>query len=190
MKLTRVLRVILASAFMLAGSLALGQVSDVDAMTNPMDRLAEAIDTGTVEEAGTLADGSDPARPDRPPEFVEDPDTRAKYHESLREYYEYRSNGLKHRQSVFKWQLFSAKVIFLIVLLVVGTGIALAIVQFRSELKRLEQGAIAAMASSTVEASTTGVKVSSSVIGIIILTLSLAFFYLYLIYVYPIEDIF
>jgi hypothetical protein len=167
-----------------------GQVPDDGKEMSAADRLAEAINSGTVESAGTLPDGSDPARPDRPPEFVEDSETRAKHHEALQEYYVYRTKGLQHRQSVFKWQLLSAKVIFLIVLVVVGTGIVLAIIQFRAELKRLEQGASGAMASSTVEASTTGVKVSSSVVGIIILTLSLAFFYLYLIYVYPIADIF
>lgn len=42
----------------------------------------------------------------------------------------------------------------------------------------------------SVELSTSGIKVSSPVLGVIILALSLAFFYLYLVYVYPIKEIF
>jgi hypothetical protein len=44
--------------------------------------------------------------------------------------------------------------------------------------------------STTLEASATGIKLSSPVLGVIILALSLAFFYLYLVHVYPIEEIF
>ena len=40
------------------------------------------------------------------------------------------------------------------------------------------------------EASTSGIKVTSSVLGIIVLVISLVFFYLYLVYVYPISEIF
>ena len=39
-------------------------------------------------------------------------------------------------------------------------------------------------------ASLKGIKVSSPILGVVILIISLAFFYLYLVYVYPIEDIF
>jgi hypothetical protein len=35
-----------------------------------------------------------------------------------------------------------------------------------------------------------GIKVSSPVLGVVILVISLAFFYFYLVYVYPIENIF
>jgi hypothetical protein len=38
-----------------------------------------------------------------------------------------------------------------------------------------------------IEVSASGAKVSTPVIGVIILTLSLAFFYLYLKFVFPIE---
>jgi len=41
-----------------------------------------------------------------------------------------------------------------------------------------------------LELSTTGVKVSSNILGVVILSLSLAFFYLYLAFVYPIQEIF
>jgi hypothetical protein len=40
-----------------------------------------------------------------------------------------------------------------------------------------------------LDLSTAGLKVSSPVLGVIILVISLAFFYLYLVYVYPISEI-
>lgn len=39
-----------------------------------------------------------------------------------------------------------------------------------------------------IEASLQGIKVSSPVLGVIILIISLLFFYLYLIFVYPVKD--
>jgi hypothetical protein len=153
-------------------------------------KLEEAISSGVVTSASALTDGVDPARPDEPPAQVQDAETLDKYHRALRAYYDYRATGLEHRKAVFEWQLFSAKLIFCIVLIVVATGIVLAIMQFRAELKLVQEGKSATLSKSELEASSSGVKVSSSIVGIIILTLSLAFFYLYLVYVYPIEDIF
>jgi hypothetical protein len=40
-----------------------------------------------------------------------------------------------------------------------------------------------------LEISTTGLKVSSSVLGVVILAMSMAFFYLYTRYVYPIQEV-
>ena len=41
-----------------------------------------------------------------------------------------------------------------------------------------------------LEASVKGIKVSSPVLGVIILVISLLFFYLYLAFVYPIQEVF
>lgn len=97
--------------------------------------------------------------------------------------YRYQVAGLSHRESVFRWQLFSSKVIFWAVLVLVATGIFFSGVQFF-------RGFNAEAMQSELELSTGGVKVSSPVLGVIILVLSLAFFYLYLVYVYPIKEIF
>jgi hypothetical protein len=153
-------------------------------------KLDEAIESGVIESASAASDGIDPASPASPPALVQDPETLEKYHHALRAYYDYRATGLEHRKAVFKWQLFSAKLIFCIVLIVVATGIILAIMQFRAELELVREGKSTALSKSELEASPSGIKVSSSIVGIIILTLSLAFFYFYLVYVYPIEDIF
>ena len=40
-----------------------------------------------------------------------------------------------------------------------------------------------------LSASPKGIRISSPVLGVIILTISLLFFYLYLVYVFPIEEI-
>lgn len=155
----------------------------------------EAITRGEVR----LEDEAvDPMRPEAPAAFVQDPETLKKYQQSLRAYYDYRISGLEHRSRVFKWQLFSAKLIFAIVLILVGTGIYFAAVQFyaglaqdkaRRESVHADETRPAAPTTQTeISASLEGIKISSPILGVIILTLSLAFFYLYLVYVYPIED--
>jgi hypothetical protein len=170
-------------------NVASGNPEDTEKVSN-REKLDKAIETGVIEKASAAGDGMDPARPEIPPALLEDPETLAKYHQALRAYYDYRATGLEHRKAVFKWQLFSAKLIFCIVLIVVATGIVLAIMQFRAELQLVREGKSVTLSKSELEASSSGIKVSSSIVGIIILTLSLAFFYFYLVYVYPIEDIF
>lgn len=88
--------------------------------------------------------------------------------------------GLSHRESVLKWQHISTKIILFVVLTLVGMGLYFAWVQFKS-------GDIG-QAENKVELSSSGIKVSSPVLGVIILALSLGFFYLYLVYVYPIQE--
>lgn len=107
---------------------------------------------------------------------------------SFKAYYQYRTNGFDHRQRVFEWQLFSSKVIFAVVTFLVWTGIYFSWLQFKIDLNKKpdEKGD---QKNSTIEASTSGIKVSSPVLGVIILVISLLFFYLYLQHVYPIEEI-
>src|SRR6185369_9841266 len=58
--------------------------------------------------------------------------TRQRYLDAMQRYYEYRANGYAYRSRVFEWQLLSSRVIFVIVLVLVGAGIYFAAVQFRS----------------------------------------------------------
>lgn len=117
---------------------------------------------------------------------------------SVRTYYEYKTTAFNHRQRVFEWQLLSSKIIFVVVILLVLIGIYFSWLQFKADMARgrpgrtgeeQSAGAASAPATSSIEASTTGIKVSSPVLGVIILVISLMFFYLYLQYVYPIEEL-
>jgi heme/copper-type cytochrome/quinol oxidase subunit 2 len=119
-----------------------------------------------------------------------DEPTRGRYQEALQAYYGYRIESYKHRQTVFAWQIVSSKVIFYVVLLIVFVGIYFAAIQFHVGLRRESRKEATEPAVTELDASVKGVKVSSPVLGVIILGLSLAFFYLYLIYVYPISEVF
>ncbi|MGR9054122.1 MAG: hypothetical protein ACU84J_15900 [Gammaproteobacteria bacterium] len=129
---------------------------------------------------------SDPMLPESPESVFADQSTLQAYRQSLKAYYGYRQSGLEHRSKVFQWQLLSAKLIFVVVLILVAAGIYFAAVQFHYGMKRQNGESMQTELSATTE----GLKVSSPVLGVIILVISLAFFYLYLVYVYPIEDIF
>jgi hypothetical protein len=120
----------------------------------------------------------------------EDQVTREQCWQAFRSYFQYYQSGFGHRRAVFGWQHLSTRIIFVVVLLLVTAGIYFAWVQFRHDLivsKDRPKGEAAP--THNVEIGTTGVKVSSPVLGVIILTLSLAFFYLYLVHVYPIAEI-
>lgn len=123
-----------------------------------------------------------------PREYL-DEEGKAMLQASLRAYYEYRIQGFTHRQRVFSWQLLSSKIIFVVVIFLVLTGIYFSWLQFRADMLDRQQHEDQEQAVSTIEASSEGIKVSSPVLGVIILVLSLLFFYLYLQYVYPIEEI-
>lgn len=112
---------------------------------------------------------------------ITDSDTEKICWKSYREGLKYYERGLPHRTRVIEWQHISTLIIFFVVLFLVGTGIYFAWVQFKAGATSSENNEI--------EISLTGVKVSSPVLGVIILVISLAFFYLYLRYVYPISEI-
>src|SRR5262249_46884599 len=124
------------------------------------------------------------------------------YQKYLAAYYDYETRSLSYAQSVFDWQYRSSIVIFLVVILLVLTGLVFAGIQFaiamraqptsavrkgKEEVAERSQGTSGL--ASTFEASAQGVKVTSSVIGLLILVVSIGFFYLYLVYVYPITNI-
>jgi hypothetical protein len=107
-----------------------------------------------------------------------------KFSEASTEYYQHLISGYRYRHQVFEWQLFSSRVIFAAVLILVFSGILFAGTQFYVGLQRAKLGEPSARESVTeFEASLRGIKVSSPILGVIILVISLAFFYLYLVYV-------
>jgi hypothetical protein len=116
-----------------------------------------------------------------------DAESTASMQRALTGYYEYRAEGYRHRQRVFGWQLVSSQIIFALVAFLVLAGVYFSWLQFSASLKGGKQAG-EAPAETSFEASPTGFKVSSPVLGVIILAISLAFFYLYLVHVYPITD--
>lgn len=93
---------------------------------------------------------------------------------------------MKRNEEIYAWQDLSTKLIFAIVVILVFVGVIFAGMQFfkqqQSEALPKDEDSV-----SHIEISTSGIKVSSPFIGVILLFLSLGFFYLYLVYVYPIS---
>jgi len=104
-------------------------------------------------------------------------------------YYRYMRHGYRHRANVFTWQLISSIIIFSMVICLVFIGIYFAWLQFKMALKEIEKGKEEDL-KTEINVSPKEIKVSSPVLGVIILIISLLFFYLYLVYIYPIEEIF
>jgi hypothetical protein len=182
-------------------------VSDLKAkdFTRPfqetMNEMSKASDIRKDNRTGN------PLLPALPEDIKSDNKTREKYLETFRAYYEYRLQGYKQRMQAFEWQALSSKIIFVFVLMLVFIGIGFAAVQFYIGLPKINPNSLIANEAVTskagdepekrqdkevsqIEISLQGVKLSSPILGVIILIISLAFFYLYLVYVYPLNDTF
>jgi hypothetical protein len=107
---------------------------------------------------------------------------RANKQQAIAEFFTHVTESNQHQRNVFRWQLLSSRILFVIVLVLVAAGIYFAAVQFHNDLKKGKEGA-----ASTIKFGQDGIEVSSSVLGVIILVISLLFFYLYLVFIYPIE---
>jgi len=139
-----------------------------------------------------------------------DPDLERSYIGALREYYsamnaknqasvkafEYNNWAFEHRKKVFSWQLSSGRITFGVVILLVMTGVFFSGIQFFIAMKRAnrrkksdEVAKENEVLPTTLKASLSGIEVSSSILGVIILMVSFLFFYLYLVHVYPITVI-
>lgn len=116
---------------------------------------------------------------------------------------EYTVFAWQNRRDAFAWQSVSTKVIFVVVIIVVLVGLYLSWMQFnfahnvplKVTTPSPEGSANAATSANpgdgvnTIEVNTSGVKITSSVIGLVILTLSIVFFFLYLKFVYPVIEV-
>lgn len=113
---------------------------------------------------------------------------------------EYNEFAFKHRIKVYKWQLISAKIIFVISILIVLVGLYMSYLHFRISTKISMSSDDVSQVNSksnrnTSESPTSfqfgkdGIKIQSTVIGLIILVISIVYFLMYLKYIYPIKDI-
>lgn len=170
--------------------------AQVDAQEDTIAKQEKTVDDLLNEMKDEIRQGS--AFPDsilRPPTMAQqqlfNDSTLAMYQNAMYAYYEYRVSGFKHRKDVFAWQLYSSKLIFWSVLLLVLSGISFSGIQFYKSMRKSDAAEVNESETTTeFEASAKGIKVSSPVLGVIILVISLAFFYLYLVYVHPISEIF
>lgn len=132
--------------------------------------------------------GTESLVPEMPPPGSLGPESRAALEAAYTAYYEYQEQGFAHRRNVFIWQLVSSVVIFVVVILLMMAGVYFSWIQFQQGLNENEQGADQDM-TTNLEVSGSGFKISSPILGVIILVISLGFFYLYLVHVYPIREI-
>jgi uncharacterized membrane protein len=124
--------------------------------------------------------------------FIPDPRLDSIQLAAWKSFFTYIDNGYKHRSRVFSWQLISSCIIFCVVIFLVLCGVYFAWLQFTLALKQMrkERTTAATALATELSASAKELKVSSPVLGVIILVISLLFFYLYLVHVYPITETF
>jgi hypothetical protein len=99
----------------------------------------------------------------------------------------YYSWALKNRQNIITRQQNTGSIIFILVVILVLSGLIFSAIQFYIALKSAKRKA--PLPDTSLKASLSGVEVSSSVLGVIILTISIVFFYLYLTKVYPLVSL-
>lgn len=162
--------------------------------TSAAERLQALVDSARAAEAAQAAE-SEGSRTPPPGEARSMPSEPALAYADSAELAAYATWGLAHRRRVFEWQHRSSTIIFYSVLFLVLTGVGFSGIQFYRSMRESvgpapDGGGDDEAGVSHIELSTGGLKISSPVLGVIILGLSLAFFYLYLVYVYPIAETF
>jgi hypothetical protein len=125
--------------------------------------------------------------------------TANKEQDALQAQHDYEVYSYTHAERTFDWQYWSGKIIFWVVLFMVGAGVFFSALQFylglrhpRIQGRDTKQGASLALPdleASEFEATLHGIKLKSSVLGLVILAMSMVFFYLYLRYVYPVKGV-
>lgn len=111
--------------------------------------------------------------------------------------YAYHVFSRMHTQRTFTFQYWTGEVIFWVVLMIVFAGLVFSAIQFYVGIRhplesRAADGTVSKTDDASVsefEASLQGIKLKSSVLGLLILAMSMVFFYLYLKYVYPITSV-
>jgi hypothetical protein len=133
-------------------------------------------DSGTLADA--LASAQDQVNLPTQPTAGNGPISKAQadYNEA---YWKYQRDAIEHTRKVYAWQHVSSIIIFYVVIFLVMVGVLFSWLQFKAAAYKAE--------SQELDASMTGVKITSSTLGVVILVLSMCFFYLYLRYVYPIN---
>ena len=150
---------------------------------------AVAQDKSTTKSLDSLSSivQHEPARPS-PLDGIPTPDSISKEQEAQLQqaYTELRLFTYNHIRRTYEWNYISTLIIFWVVILLVISGLIFSAVQFYKSIVATRRGQKNVAEASTIEASLQGIKVTSSVLGVIILIISMLFFYLYLAHVYPV----
>lgn len=97
--------------------------------------------------------------------------------------------ALHNRQAIISRQQSTGNIIFILVVVLVLSGLLFSAIQFYIALRSVKKRSAVADTNTSFKASLSGIEVSSSVLGVIVLTISIAFFYLYLSRVYPLVSL-
>lgn len=97
---------------------------------------------------------------------------------------EYFISSFDHRAKTFQWQYVASIIIFILVMVIVASGLILSYMHFYKDLKSTTPSP-----GTEMELSLQGLKINSSIMGLVILVISIAFLYMYLIYVFPINEL-
>jgi hypothetical protein len=173
--------VALASGCLVTASLCFAQD---DLLDRALDRAAKTTEDRRTEfRGGDLVSGILTA--------CQDPNSQVKGCDEIRSaVFKQQKDLLEYNVDVFRWQGFSTKVMFWIVILLTLSGLAFAGIQFwltfRHYDSRKEREAPKMDAEAKVSAS--GLEFKTPVLGVTVLFISMAFLFLYMRYVYPIEE--
>lgn len=161
--------------------------SDQESVLRALEKKLQLVQERVKMSAG---ESDSDALPGASEQVLNDPATRDAYLTYVQERYRYLASHFEHRRNVFAWQHWSSQIIFGVVLVLVGAGVYFSAVQFHRGLRPAPHVSRTESEQKTeFTASLKEIKVSSPVLGVIILAISLAFFYLYLVFVYPIQEV-
>ena len=112
------------------------------------------------------------------------------YYSNLERFYQesgaHRKNEWDHRLESFEWHYWTSVLIFIVVIVLMLSGLYFSYLQFVASEYGEKEGSDHR---TQFKISKDGIEINSSVIGMLILFLSLGFFYLYLKEVYPLHTI-
>lgn len=127
------------------------------------------------------------------------------YAQDAKAYAEHMQWRRDYERRGWEWHLFSTKLLFGVVLAIVGFGLYITLLQFRrdySEWKPASNGTPPAgtepaegapprllPSATTIKLSPAGLEMTSQIVGLLVLALSLAFFFLYVKDVYPMREV-
>jgi hypothetical protein len=114
------------------------------------------------------------------------PDKNENYYSYIEAWYNHQDFRLNHYKKAFNLQYNLSIIIFIIVILLVLAGTYMSYLQFKKGITNTGE-TDTSESESELSISKEGIKIRSSVIGLLILAISFAFFYSYLRYIYPIS---